>query len=134
MTAGLGAEAAGDGSLPRVGSDDAEPILVEDPPEPIGTDEPVDVDTLPDIVGPGEELDLRGRLGVRRFVGAAVRWAVLACVAGVAAGVGASLFIAGLNLLIGWVNDLRSAIPWWLIFLFPPVGGFRGRLSAVADG
>ena len=73
--------------------------------------------------GRGEELDLRGRLGFRRLLGAAARWALLACVAGAVAGVGASLFIAGLNVLIRWVDDLRAAIPWWLIFLFPPVGG-----------
>ena len=48
---------------------------------------------------------------------------MLACVAGVVAGLGASLFIAGLNLLIRWVDDVRAALPWWLIFLFPPVGG-----------
>jgi len=118
-----GSEATGGRQPPQRGLNDDE-IIVAEPPEPIGTDEAVDVESLPDILGPGEELDLRGHLGFRRFLGAAARWALLACVAGVVAGVGASLFIAGLNVLIRWVNDLRAAIPWWLIFLFPPVGGF----------
>jgi chloride channel protein, CIC family len=101
-----------------------EVIAVAEPPEPIGSAEPVDVDELPDLLEPGEELDVRGYLGFRRFVRAAVRWAVLASVAGVVAGIGASVFIVGLNDLIRAVNDVRSDLPWWLIFLFPTTGGF----------
>jgi CIC family chloride channel protein len=113
----------------RAGARDAalgeeDPIVVEEPPEPIGTEQMVDVDELPDLLAPGQELDLRGYLGFRRFIGAAGRWAILACLAGIVSGVGASLFIAGLNELIRGVNDVRAALPWWLIFLFPPIGGF----------
>jgi CIC family chloride channel protein len=101
-----------------------DPISVGEPPEPIGTERAVDVDALPDLIAAGDELDLRGYLGVRRFAGAASRWVVLACLAGVASGAGASVFIAGLNLIIRGVNDIRTALPWWLIFAFPPIGGF----------
>lgn len=105
------------------GADEREPVFTDDTPEPIGAEAPVDVDQLPDIVAPGAELDLRGYLGYRRFLRAAARWAVLACVTGIVAGLGASLFIAGLNVLIRGVDAVRTALPWWLIFLFPPVGG-----------
>lgn len=101
---------------------DDDVIAVEEPPQPIGSEERVDVATLPDILSPADELDLRGHLGWRRFIGSAARWAVLACLAGAAAGLGASLFIAGLNLLIRGVDAARGALPWWLIFLFPTVG------------
>jgi chloride channel protein, CIC family len=100
-----------------------EQIAIEEPPEPIGTEEPIEVDELPDILGPRDELDLRGYLGARRFLGAAARWAVLAAVAGLVAGLGAAFFIAGLNLIIHGVDNVRAALPWWLIILFPPIGG-----------
>lgn len=95
-----------------------------DPPEPMGTDAPVDVDELPDVLPSTEELGLEPDRGVRQLLAVGARWAVLACVAGAVAGFGASLFIIGLNLLIRGVNDVRAAVAWWLIFLFPTIGGF----------
>ena len=41
---------------------------------------------------------------------------------GSAAGVGASLFIVGLNLMIRGVDHVRNAVPWWAIVAFPPTG------------
>ncbi|MGH9123859.1 MAG: chloride channel protein [Acidimicrobiales bacterium] len=107
---------------PRDREPPGESIVVEEPPEPIGAEQPVEVDQLPDIVEPREHLDVRGYLGLRRFLGAAARWAVLAGAAGVAAGLGASLFIAGLNWLTGTVNSARAALPWYLIVVFPAIG------------
>ncbi len=93
-----------------------------DDTEPIGEEANVDVETLPDLLAPDQERDVRGRVGFRRFAHASLRWAVLAAIAGLAAGVGASLFIVGLNLMIRGVDHLRNAVPWWAIVAFPPTG------------
>lgn len=99
------------------------PEVAESPPEPIGEQQAVDVEDLPDLVDPAEELDLRGYLGIRRFLTAAARWGILAVLAGAVAGAGAALFIFGLDALIHGIDDARAALPWWTIALFPAVGG-----------
>ncbi len=94
----------------------------EDDDEPIGEESDIDVETLPDLVEADEERAVRGRAGLHPFVHASLRWAVLAAIAGLVAGVGASLFIAGLDLLITGIDHLRNDVPWWAIVAFPPTG------------
>jgi CIC family chloride channel protein len=122
VTAGQAREREGPEAVAARAHD--EPVVVEEPPEPIGTAGPVDVAALPDILPPGAEPELRGRRGPRRLARAALRWALYAAATGLVAGLGAAVFIAGLDLLIRGVDNVRAALPWWLIFLFPPIGGF----------
>ncbi len=101
--------------------------IVTEPPEtpaeePLGEEGPLDVAELPDLVEVGTERDIQGWRGGRRFLHAAARWALLAALAGAAAGIGASLFIVGLDALVAAVNHVRATLPWWAIVAFPPTG------------
>ena len=91
--------------------------------EPIGEVGAIDVDQLPDLLEPDQELDLRGRTGVRLFLRAVLRWSILGASVGIVAGCGASLFIVGLTWIVSAVDHGRASLPWWSIAAFPAIGG-----------
>lgn len=110
----------GDGSPPAEVNGQATSRRSE---QPLGEETRVDPEALPDLVHPHAEADIRGYAGAHRFVRAATRWAVLAGLVGVVTGIGASLFIIGLDFIIEHVDALRGSLASWFIFVFPAVGG-----------